>query len=306
MVQDYRYLNEGTVKNNYPLPLISQLVDKLKGAKYFTKMDLRWGYNNIRIKEGDEWKAAFVCHLGSFEPLVMYFGLCNSPATFQAMMNELFADMDDIVVIYMDDLPIFTKSGSLADHHEAVKRVLQCLKDNDLFVKPEKCYFDKTKVEFLGMIVSREGVRMDESKVKAILEWPVPRTVKHVRSFLGLANFYRRFIDNYAKVVKPLTDLTRKEVSMPNAWGTAQQEAFDTLKQRFTTAPILVYPDIDAEFRLETDASDYATGTVLSIKCPDGDYRPVAFSSHALSAQERNYQVADKEMLAIIRTLETW
>ena len=146
MVQDYRYLNEHTVRNNYPLPLISQLVDKLKGSQYFTKIDLQWGYNNVWIKEGDEWKAAFVCHRGSYEPTVMFFGLCNSPATFQTMMNEIFADMEDVVVVYIDDIMIFTK-GTLAEHQAKVKEVLQRLRDNDLFARPEKCSFDKRSEE---------------------------------------------------------------------------------------------------------------------------------------------------------------
>ena len=153
MVQDYRYLNEHTVRNNYPLPLISQLVDKLKGSQYFTKIDLRWGYNNVQIKEGDEWKAVFVCHRGSYEPTVMFFRLCNSPAMFQTMMNEIFADMEDVVVVYIDDIMIFTK-GSLAEHQAKVKEVLQCLRNNDLFAHPKKCSFDKTEVEYLGMFVN--------------------------------------------------------------------------------------------------------------------------------------------------------
>ena len=153
MVQDYRYLNEHTVRNNYPLPLISQLVDKLKGSQYFTKIDLRWGYNNVWIKEGDEWKAVFVCHQGSYEPTVMFFGLCNSPATFQTMMNEIFADIEDIVVVYINDIMIFTK-GSLAEHQAKVKEVLQCLRNNDLFAHPKKCSFDKTEVEYLGMFIN--------------------------------------------------------------------------------------------------------------------------------------------------------
>ena len=153
MVQDYRYLNEHMVRNNYPLPLISQLVDKLKGSQYFTKIDLRWGYNNVRIKEGDEWKAAFVCHQGSYKPTVMFFGLCNSPAMFQTMMNEIFTDMEDVVVVYIDDIMIFTK-GSLAEHQAKVKEVLQRLRDNNLFACPEKCSFDKMEVEYLGMFVN--------------------------------------------------------------------------------------------------------------------------------------------------------
>ena len=142
MVQDYRYLNEHTVRNNYPLPLISQLVDKLKGSQYFTKIDLRWGYNNVHIKEGDEWKAAFVCHRGSFELTVMFFGLCNSPATFQTMMNEIFADMEDMVVVYIDDIMIFTK-GDLAQYQAKVKEVLQRLRNNDLFARPESAPLTK-------------------------------------------------------------------------------------------------------------------------------------------------------------------
>ena len=157
MVQDYRYLNEHTVRNNYPLPLISQLIDKLKGSQYFTKIDLRWGYNNVWIKEGDKWKAVFICHRGSYEPTVMFFRLCNSPATFQTMMNKIFADMEDIMVVYIDDIMIFTK-GTLAEHQAKVKEVLQRLRNNDLFAHPEKCSFDKTEVEYLGMFVNRDGI----------------------------------------------------------------------------------------------------------------------------------------------------
>jgi hypothetical protein len=168
MVQDYQYLNEYMVKHNYPLPLISQLVDKLKGSKWFTKIHLRLGYNNVCIKEGNEWKAAFVCHQGSFEPIVMYFGLCNSPATFQTMMNEIFLGMADIMVIYIDDLMIYTKTTNIQEHERLVKKVLKCLEEHDLFTKPEKCTFGVKEVEFLGMIVSREGIKMDDSKVKAL------------------------------------------------------------------------------------------------------------------------------------------
>ena len=161
MVQDYHYLNKHMVKNNYPLPLIMQLVNKLQGAKLFTKMDLRWGYNNVHIKENDEWKAAFTCFCGSFGPLIMYFGLCNSPTTFQAMMNEIFADMDDVVVVYINDLMIFTKTENKAEHDKIVLEVLRCLKENNLFVKPKKCTFRATEVDFLGMIVRHNGIKMD-------------------------------------------------------------------------------------------------------------------------------------------------
>ena len=180
MVQGYCYLNEHMVKNNYLLLLIVQLVNKLQGAKLFTKMNLRWGYNNVHIKENDEWKAAFTCFHGSFEPLVMYFGLCNSPATFQVMMNEIFTDMDDVVVVYIDDLMIFTKTENQAEHDKIVLEVLRRLEENDLFVKPKKCMFCATEVNFLGMIVGDNGIKMDQEKVRAILEWPEPKMVKGV------------------------------------------------------------------------------------------------------------------------------
>ena len=264
MVQDYRYVNEFTIKNNYPLPLILQLVDKLKGCKLFTKMDLRWGYNNIRVKEGDEWKAAFVTHKGAFEPLVMYFGLCNSPATFQKMMNEIFHDMSDVCVVYIDDLMIFTKSDNQEEHDKIVLEVLRWLDSaNDLFVKPEKCHFRVKEVDFLGMIVSCDGIKMDPSKVSAILKWPDLTNVKQVRAFLGLGNFYRHFIKDYAIIARPLTDLTCKDT--PFTFGDKERGAFNALKAAFTKAPVLQYPDQDREFRLETDISK------PTLACPDLD-----------------------------------
>ena len=303
MVQDYQYLNEHTVKNNYPLLLITQLVDKLQGAKLFTKMNLRWEYNNVCIKENNEWKAAFTCFHGSFEPLVMYFGLCNSPAMFQVMMNEIFADMDDVVVVYINNLMIFTKTENQAEHDKIVLEVLRRLEENDLFVKPEKCMFHTTEVDFLSMIVRHDGIKMDQEKVKAILEWPELKTVKGVRSFLGLANFYRRFIKDYVKVARPLHDLTKKE--NPFCWEEPQQVAFDMLKLHFTMAPILAFPDIDCVFHLKSDTSNYAIGAVLSIEKEDV-WHPVAFSSHSMTPQERNYPIADKEMLSVIQALEQW
>ena len=153
MVQDYHYLNEHIIKNNYPLLLIAQLVDKLQEMKMFTKMDLRWGYNNIHIKEEDKWKAVFICHHGTFEPLVMFFGLCNSPLTFQMMMNEIFADIEEVVVVYIDDIMVFTKTDDLKEHNKIMLEVLCHLEENDLYVKPEKCIFCTTEVDFLGMIV---------------------------------------------------------------------------------------------------------------------------------------------------------
>ena len=241
MVQDYRYLNEWTIKNNYPLPLILQLVDKLKGCKLFTKMDLWWGYNNVQICEGNEWKAAFTTHKGSFEPLVMYFGLCNSPATFQKMMNEIFHDMLDVCIVYIDDLMILTSTDNQEEHDRIVLEVLRQLHDNDLFVKPKKCCFRVAEVNFLGMIVSRDGIKIDPEKVNAILKWPEPANVKQVHAFLGLSNFYRCFIKDYATISRPMVDLTCKDIVF--TFGDKEKALFKALKAAFTTAPMLQYPD---------------------------------------------------------------
>jgi hypothetical protein len=219
------------------------------------------------------------------------------------MMNEIFSDMADVMVIYIDDLMIYTKTNDKQEHERLVKKILKRLEEHDLFAKPEKCTFGVKEVEFLGMIVSREGIKMDDFKVKAIREWPIPKTVRGVRSFLGLANFYHKFIEGYAQVARPLNDLTKKNI--PFTWKEAQQTVFDTLKNRFTTAPILAYSDNDWVFCLETDASNFATGAVLSIE-QNGKWHPIAFSSHLMSPEECNYLVADKEMLSVIRSLEQW
>ncbi|KAF8672003.1 hypothetical protein AX14_005627 [Amanita brunnescens Koide BX004] len=173
-VQDYRKLNKMTIKNRYLLPLISELIDQLTGAKYFSKMDVRWGYNNIRIKDGDEYKVAFRTNQGLFEPLVMFFGLTNSPATFQTMMNDIFREeiAQGWVVIYMDDILVFSHNKNL--HQKQVKIILQKLEDHQLSLKAEKCYFDKEEIDFLGLIISQKGIRMDPGKVKAVTDWPTP------------------------------------------------------------------------------------------------------------------------------------
>ena len=210
LVQDYRYLNEHTVKNTYPLPLITDLIDNLCCFSRFAKFDVCWGYNNIRIKEGDEWKAAFITQLGLFEPTVMFFGLCRSPPTFQVFMNHNFMDYirDGWLVIYMDDLAIGTDSQE--DEERKVCLVLQRFRDLGLLLKLSKCEFGKTEVEFLGMIVGCGYIHMDPAKLSAIATWPPLKTVKAVQSFLGFCNFYRWFIPNFSNTATPLTILTRK------------------------------------------------------------------------------------------------
>jgi RNase H-like domain found in reverse transcriptase/Reverse transcriptase (RNA-dependent DNA polymerase) len=302
--QDYWKLNERTIPNKYPLPLIPELIDKLKNAKIFTKLDLRWGYNNVRIKEGDEHKVAFIADGHLWEPTVMFFSLQNSPSTFQAMMNGLFDDLIHAgkIVIYMDDILIL--SSNLEEHRQMVKQVLQHLIDNDLYLKLEKCFFEKESIKYLSMIISHNQVHMDPAKVTAITEWPTPKTVKDVQSFLGFGNFYRRFILDFTKLSKPLTELTQKDT--PFTWTPERQTAFDTLKHRFTTTPILLMPDFDASFKLETDALDFDYIAILSQKGPNTHWHPIAYLSKQMLPAERNYVIYDKELLAIICALETW
>jgi len=231
------------------------------------KMDLQWGYNNIRIKEGDEWKAAFTTHVGSFEPVVMFFGITNSPTTFQAMMNEILRDMinEGKVTAFVDDVLVGTETEE--EHDEVVEEVLKRLEENDLYVKPEKCMWKVQKVPFLGVVMGEEKVEMEEDKVEGVLKWPTPQCVRDARKFLGLANYYRHFVKNFAKVALPMNQLTRKDEKWK--WEEEQQAAFEQLKSIFTTRPVLATPKLDKEFRVEADASNFATGGVLSVKCDD-------------------------------------
>ena len=267
MVQDYQYLNSWTIKNNYPLLLISDLIDSIEKKKVFTKMDLRWGYNNVRIKEGDEWKAVFLMPEGSFEPMVIFFGLTDSPATFQAMMNDLLRDlvMEEKVAVFIDNVMIAMETEE--GYNEIVEEVLRRLEENDLFVKPEKYIWKVREVGFWGVIIGEDRVDMEKEMVQEIIEWPVPRSVKDVQKFLGLANYYRWFVKDFTKIAKLLYKITRKENKW--GWGERQQKAFEELKERFTTEPVLVTPDLDKEMRVEVDMSDFAIEGVLLMKCED-------------------------------------
>jgi len=304
MVQDYQYLNEWTIKNNYPLPLISDVLENIGTKKMFTKMDLWWGYNNVRIREGDEWKAAFTTPERSFEPTVMFFRLINSPAMFQAMMNKLLRDLTNMgkVVVFIDDVIVGMEIEE--GHDELVAEVIKRLEENDLYIKPEKCKWKVKEVDFLGVVIGPEGIKMEKEKVKGVLEWLTLKCVKDVQKFLGLANYYRRFIEEFAMVARPLHDLVKKEKKWN--WTEKEERAFKKLKKRFTKEPVLVAPDIDKKMRMEVDALDYATGGVLSMEFEDGLWRPVAFLSKLLNEMERNYEIHDKEILAIIRGLEAW
>ena len=303
MVQDYRYLNKWTVKNNYLLPLILDILENIGMKKVFTKIDLRWGYNNVRIKEGDEWKAVFTTPEGSFEPMVMFFRLTNSPATFQTMMNELLRDLINTgkVAVFIDDMIIGTEMEE--GHEELVAEVIKRLEENDLYVKLEKCRWKVREVGFLGVVIRPEGIKMEEEKVKGVLEWLTPKYVKDVQKFLGLVNYYHRFIESFTSIARPLHDIVKKDKKWD--WTEKQEKVFKELKERFTKEPVLAALDLDKKMRMEVDALEYTMG-VLLMECEDGLWRPVAFLSKSLNKMEMNYKIHDKEMLAIIKGLESW
>ncbi|CEL54850.1 hypothetical protein RSOLAG1IB_11795 [Rhizoctonia solani AG-1 IB] len=255
LVVDYRKLNSHSKKNVYPLPQPDDLMSKLRGAKIFTKLNLRWGYNNVRVKEGDECKTAFRTKYGLFETLVMPFGLSGAPGTFQAMMNEVFQDLLDVsVIIYLDNILIF--SCNPEDHESHVKEVLQRLMDMQLFCKGSKCKFHQTTVEYLGIIVSDKGFSLDKLKIQAVQEWPTPTTVKQVQSFLGFANFVHCFVANFSQIALPLHNLVRKEVKWQ--WTEKEEGAFRELQQAIINAPVIVHADPSKPYFLETDASGAA------------------------------------------------
>uniref|UniRef100_A0A8K9WM10 Gypsy retrotransposon integrase-like protein 1 n=1 Tax=Oncorhynchus mykiss TaxID=8022 RepID=A0A8K9WM10_ONCMY len=301
---DYRGLNDITVKNRYPLPLMSSAFEILQGARFFTKLDLRNAYHLVRIREGDEWKTAFNTPLGHFEYRVLPFGLANAPAVFQALVNDVLRDMLNIFVfVYLDDILIF--SPSLQIHVQHVRRVLQRLLENCLFVKAEKCTFHASSVTFLGSVISAEGIKMDPAKVQAVIDWPVPKSRVELQRFLGFANFYRRFIRNFGQVAAPLTALTSVKTCFK--WSVSAQGAFDLLKNRFTSAPILVTPDVSRQFVVEVDASEVGVGAILSQRSlSDDKVHPCAYFSHRLSPSERNYDVGNRELLAIRLALGEW
>jgi len=217
MVMNYRRLNKQMVKNNYPLPLITDLVDFMGNKRIFTKMDLQWGYNNVRIKEGDEWKMVFTTHVGSYKLVVMFFRMTNSPTTFQGMMNKIPRDMinEGKVAAFVDD--VLVRIETEEEHNAIVEEVLRRLEENDLYIKPEKCAWKMQKVNFLGVVMGQGKIEMEEDKVAEVLNWLVPKTVRDVRKFLDLANYYRQFVKDFVKIARPLNNLTKKEEKWK--WG---------------------------------------------------------------------------------------
>lgn len=310
---DYRGLNSITVKDRCPLPLISETLDRLSGSKLFTALDLKDAYYRIPIQRGDEWKTAFRTRYGHFEYTVMPFGLTNAPATFQAYINKALAGyLDEFCVVYLDDILIF--SQTYEEHTQHIRLVLERLRKHALYANRKKCHFYSKEVEFLGFIVSSEGVSMDQRRVDTIAAWPTPSTFREVQQFLGFANFYRRFIRAYSRIAQPLTSLLKGSVNGKKKgsfeFGNDAEQAFRILREAFTKAPILVHFDPKAKLQIETDASEFAAAAILSQLVSIGEenpqWHPVAFWSRKFIPAERNYETYDQELLAIVDAFKHW
>jgi len=296
VVVDFRKLNDLTIGDSFPLPNITDILDQLGNAKYFSTLDLASGYHQIPMHEEHKNKTAFSTPYGHFEFNRMPFGLKNAPATFQRLMNSVLTGIQGLkCLVYLDDIVIY--GPNLKEHNKRLIQVMDRLRKHNLKLQPDKCEFLRKEVTYLGHIITEDGIRPDPNKLCAVENFPVPKKVKDVQSFLGLAGYYRKFIEDFSKIAKPLTKLTKKGEKFN--WTAEQQIAFQSLKEKLTTAPVLSYPDFTREFLVTTDASDYAIGAVLS-QGPVGQDRPIAYASRILCKAEQNYNTTEKELLAIV------
>ena len=299
---DYMALNKQTVKDQFPLPRIDLLLERLGQAKVFTKLDLASGYHQIAMEETSIQKTAFRTNRGQFEFLVMPFGLCNAPASFQRLMNKVFADnIGTFIAVYLDDILIFSRT--IDEHWQHLRWALEKLREAKLYGRLHKCEFLKDQVDYLGFEVSPGGIKASPSKIKAVIEWPRPKSVHDVRSFLGLASYYRRFVRGFSEMARPLTELTRAEAEWK--WSTSQHEAFNRLKLALTTAPVLKLPNFERQFVVTTDASDAAVGAILEQDLGNG-LQPVAFASRKLNTAEMRYSAYERELLGIVWAIAQW
>ena len=295
---DYRQLNKLTIKNKYPLPRIDDLMDQLHGAAVFSKIDLRSGYHQILVKGKDVEKTTFRSRYGNYKYVVMPFGVTNAPALFKDYMNQIFWPfLDKFFVVFIDDILIYSRTHE--EHAEHLRIVLGILREKQLFAKLSKCDFWMREVQFLGHVISAQGIVVDPAKVKAVIQWECPKSVTEVRSFVGLAGYCKRFIKGFSKIVAPLTHLTRKE--QPFAWTDRCEESFRELKQRLTSAPVLVIPDVSKPFEVYYDASHQGLGCVLM-----QERKVVAYASRHLKVHKKNYRTHDLELAAVVFALKIW
>jgi len=302
---DYRQLNEITRKDRYPIPLIEETMANVAGSKIMTKLDIRKAFNRIRIATPkDEDLLTFCTPFGNYKPKVLQFGPTNGPASFQRFINDtLFDFLNVFCTAYMDDILIYSQSQE--EHTKHVQMILQRLGEANLQADISKSEFNVTKTKFLGLIVSTEGIEINPDKIKVVQEWKAPSSVTEAQSFIGFCNFYRRFIRGFSKIARPIIELTKDEFKKNFQWNGQAQEAFDELKRQITSAPILAHFDHSKMSYLEADSSDYVQGGCLS-QMKDGVLHPVAFFSRKLSPAECNYEIYDKELLAIVNALEQW
>lgn len=293
---DFRRLNEITVGDAFPLPNIVDILDQLGKSKYYSTLDLAQGYHQVPMKPADREKTAFSTDKGHYEFLRMPFGLKGAPGTFQRLMNKVLIGLNGLkAFVYLDDIIIYAKD--LNDHSNKLREIFQRLRQYNLKLQPLKCEFLRKEVTYLGHLITDEGVKPEPNKIECVKNFPIPKNTKEVKSFLGLSGYYRRFIQNYGQVAKPLTMLLKKDI--PYQWSDQCQHAFETLKGLLTQAPILQYPDFNQTFNLTCDASNYAIGCVLS-QGPIGKDLPIAFASRTLNKAEINYNTTEKELSSIV------
>ncbi|KAJ9532097.1 hypothetical protein QJQ45_003814 [Haematococcus lacustris] len=297
MCIDYRALNKVTIKNKYPLPRIDQLIDRLHGATVFSSLDLQSGYHQIRITPEDVPKSAFRTPFGHYQFKVLSFGLTNAPATFQAVMNDIFREHNKFVVVYLDDILVFSKDKT--EHAKHLEVVFKLLLQNQLYAKLKKCEFERAELKFLGHLVGVKGIRPDPAKIQSIVDWPPLTDVASIRSFVGLATYFRTFIQGFAKLVAPLTNLTKTHVQW--CWDDSCEAAFRGVKHALSNAPVLALPDFSKQFQVICDASVTGIGAVLM-----QDGHPIAFESRRLIPAEVNYTTGEQELLAVVHALKTW
>ncbi|CAA0834237.1 Uncharacterized mitochondrial protein AtMg00860, partial [Striga hermonthica] len=318
---DYRALNAATIKDRFSILSVDDMLDELAGSRYFSKLDLRAGYHQIRLHKADIPKTAFCTHQGHYEYLVMPFGLCNAPSTFQFAMNSIFNEyLRKFVLVFFDDILVYSKSW--VEHLEHLRLVLEVLEANSFHIKPSKCSFGQEMVEYLGHFITYEGVKVDPRKIEAMVDWPKPtsltqlqgflglmgyyrkfvkdygRCLTQLQGFLGLTSYYRKFVKDYETIAKPLTEMTKKGGF---TWNKASEEAFEKLKGAMTTRPVLAMPRFDVLFEVHTDVSDIGIGAVL---VQEG--RPLAYLSKALGTTRLGLSVYVKEMLAVVEAVRCW
>ncbi|GJU12849.1 putative reverse transcriptase domain-containing protein [Tanacetum coccineum] len=298
MCIDYRELNKLTVKNRYPLPRIDDLFDQLQGSSVYSKIDLRSGYHQLRVREEDIPKTAFRTRYGHYEFQVMPFGLTNAPAVFMDLMNRVCKPyLDKFVIVFIDDILIYSKNKK--EHEEHLKLILELLKKEELYAKFSKCEFWIPKVQFLGHVIDSEGIHVDPAKIESIKDWTSPKSPTEIHQFLGLAGYYRRFIEGFSKIAKPMTKLTQKKVKFE--WGDKQEAAFQLLKQKLCSAPILALPEGSEDFIAYCDASKKGLGAVLMQR-----EKVISYASRQLKIHEKNYTTHDLELGAVVFALKIW